>query len=158
MSDNPKRPVGRPSDYRPQYAEQARKLCLLGLIDAELAEFFGVSEQTINAWKHANPEFLDAIQKGKLLADADVAGKLYHRAMGYEHEDVDIRVIDSQVVMTPVTKYYPPDTGAAIFWLKNRQRGKWRDKVENEITGSEGGPIRLELEFVKAPPREDEPA
>lgn len=50
--------IGRPSAYKPEYAEQARKLCLLGHTDAELASFFEVSEQTINAWKHAHPDFL----------------------------------------------------------------------------------------------------
>ena len=32
-------------------------------------------------------------------------------------------------------EHYPPDTTAAIFWLKNRQPGKWRDKkeVENQV-------------------------
>lgn len=37
--------------------------------------------------------------------------------------------------LTPVEKYYPPDTTAAIFWLKNRQKDKWRDKQEVEHTG-----------------------
>lgn len=29
-------------------------------------------------------------------------------------------------------EHYPPDTTAAIFWLKNRQPAKWRDKKEVE--------------------------
>ena len=29
---------------------------------------------------------------------------------------------------------YPPDTAAAIFWLKNRQREQWREKSEQAIT------------------------
>ena len=29
---------------------------------------------------------------------------------------------------------YPPDTTAAIFWLKNRQRATWRDKQDVEQT------------------------
>ena len=45
------------------YAEQARKLCLLGT-DAELADFFEVSESTINNWKFDYPEFSESI-KGK---------------------------------------------------------------------------------------------
>lgn len=131
-----KRPVGRPSKYKPEYAEQARKLCLLGATDAEMADFFDVDERTINNWKEEFPEFFQSIKKGKLLADANVADRLYQRAMGYEAPDVDIRVVEGQIIETPLTKYYPPDTPAAIFWLKNRQRAKWRDKVENEVSGS----------------------
>lgn len=32
--------IGRPTKYRPEFAEQARKLCLLGATDKELADFF----------------------------------------------------------------------------------------------------------------------
>ena len=30
---------GRPSSYRQEYAEQAYKLCLLGVTDADMADF-----------------------------------------------------------------------------------------------------------------------
>lgn len=136
MSGATKRPIRRPTKYKPEYAEQARKLCLLGATDAEMADFFNVTETTINNWKNDFPEFFESIKKGKLLADANVADRLYQRAMGYEAPDVDIRVVDGQIIETPLTKYYPPDTPAAIFWLKNRQKAKWRDKVENEVSGS----------------------
>lgn len=125
-----KKATGRPSRYKPEFAEQAKKLCKLGMIDKELAEFFGVSEQTLNAWKKAHPEFLESLKGGKALADAEVAAKLFHRATGYEHPDSDIKVINNKVVITPMVKHYPPDTTAAIFWLKNRQPKKWRDKPE----------------------------
>lgn len=134
MSGATKRPVGRPSKYKPEYAEQARKLCLLGATDADMADFFDVDERTINNWKEEFPEFFQSIKKGKLLADANVADRLYQRAMGYEAPDVDIRVVDGEIVETPMTKYYPPDTPAAIFWLKNRQKDKWRDKMETDVT------------------------
>lgn len=41
---------GRPSKYREEYADQARKLCLLGATDADLASFFEVNEDTVNEW------------------------------------------------------------------------------------------------------------
>lgn len=132
---------GQSSTYRPEYAEQARKLCLLGATDKELADFFEVTEQTINNWKKEQIEFFESIKKGKQLADADVAERLFKRACGYVAPDVDIKVIDSQIVKTEIEKHYPPDTTAAIFWLKNRQRDKWRDKQDHEITGKDGGPI-----------------
>ena len=55
--------------------------------------------------------------------------------MGYEHQEDDIKVVDKQIVITPTIKHYPPDTTAGIFWLKNRQRDKWRDKQEHGIEG-----------------------
>ncbi len=43
----------------------------------------------------------------------------------------------SEPVVTEVEKYYPPDTTAQIFWLKNRKPGQWRDKREQDIDVTE---------------------
>lgn len=127
---------GRPTMYKDEYAELAYNYCLLGAIDSELAGFFGVSETTINNWKNEHEDFSLALKKGKQIADAKVAQALFHRATGYSHEDVDIKVIEGEIVQTPLTKYYPPDATSAIFWLKNRQPTKWRDKQDIQHSGS----------------------
>ena len=139
-------PTGRPSSYREEYAEQAHKLCLLGATDVEMAGFFCVSEQTLNAWKHAHPAFLESITRGKMVADANVAERMYQRAMGYSHEAVKIFMPAgaSEPVYAPYTEHYPPDTPAASLWLRNRQSGKWRDRVEH--TGADGGPLVMRWE------------
>lgn len=128
--------VGRPSSYRPEFAEQAEKLAKLGAIDRELAEFFEVSEQTLNAWKKEHPKFLESVKRGKEIADAEVAAKLFHRAVGYEHPDSHVSMYQGEVTITGLTKHYAPDPTAAIFWLKNRQPAKWRDRVEVAVTDS----------------------
>ncbi len=136
--------AGAPTLYREEYNEQARKLCLIGATDKDLADFFEVEESTINNWKKANPEFLESIKAGKQLADSNVADRLYQRAIGFEHDAEEIKVVSdgmgagSSIERVQVRKIYPPDTAAAIFWLKNRQRDKWRDKVETGFTDNEG--------------------
>lgn len=52
-----KKKRGRPNLYKDEYCEQARKLCRLGAIDTELAEFFGVTVTTLNNWKIEHPDF-----------------------------------------------------------------------------------------------------
>lgn len=126
---------GRPTNYKPEYAEQARKLCKLGATNADLADFFGVTFQTINNWRVANQEFFDALKIGKDEVDQQVERSLFQRAMGYSCNEDDIRVIDNQIVITPTVKHYPPDTTAMIFWLKNRKSAEWRDKQEIEHSG-----------------------
>ena len=124
--------MGRPSKYRPEFAEQALKLCRLGATDKELGDFFGVSEQTVNTWKTEHPEFLESLKEGKGFADAEVADKLFKRATGYEHAAVKIvaNATTGQEHIVGYTERYPPDTTAAIFWLKNRRPDLWRDKTE----------------------------
>lgn len=145
-----KKAVGRPPEYREEYAEQARKLCLLGATDKELADFFNVSERTINNWKTEIPEFLQSIQSGKVLADAEVAEKLFQRAKGYSHEEDKFFQYEGQVIIQPTTKHYPPDTAAAFIWLKNRQSGKWRDKPADDGEDDEVVPVKVEVNVMDA--------
>lgn len=129
--------AGRPTKYKPEYAEQARNYCLLGAKDIQLADFFGVSEQTIYTWKKQHPEFLEAIKEGKERADAEIAFSLFHRAKGYSHPEDKIFQSggeEGKPLIVPTIKHYPPDTTAAIFWLKNRRSEDWRDRKELEVT------------------------
>lgn len=125
-----KKKVGAPSLYKIEYNEQVYKICLLGATDSEIGDFFNVTETTINNWKIEFPEFFESIKRGKQIADAKVAQSLYNRALGYEHEEDKIFNDQGSPLIVPTTKHYPPDTTAAIFWLKNRQPSKWRDKQE----------------------------
>lgn len=136
--------MARPTDFQPEYVEQARKLCKLGATDQEIADFFEVSARTIYRWKANNEEFCQALKSGKDEADDRVERSLFARANGYEHDEVDIRVIGQEIVQTQIRKFYPPDTTAAIFWLKNRRPAEWRDKRENELTGPNGGPVQVQ--------------
>lgn len=122
--------MARPSKFKEEYIEQAYKLALLGVTDKELALFFDTTEQTINNWKKDYPKFFESLKRGKEEADAKVAQSLYHRALGYSHPDTDIKVVKNQIVTTDIIKHYPPDTTAAIFWLKNRKPERWREKQE----------------------------
>lgn len=128
-------PAGRPTLYKPEYAKQAQKLYELGATDAQIADFFEVTISTVALWKVQHKQFSDAGRIAKEVADARVEESLYRRAMGYEHDEVDIRVVAGEVVQTPIRRYYPPDSTAMIFWLKNRQKDKWRDKQEVEHSG-----------------------
>jgi hypothetical protein len=130
---------GRPTQFDPAYCELVVKLCKLGATDKEMADIFHVSEKTFNVWKSKHPDLVQSLRAGKDYADANVAERLYQRAMGFEHDSEEIKVVSdgagmgSSVERVPVRKIYPPDTEAAKFWLKNRQPKKWRDKTEVDL-------------------------
>lgn len=136
--------MGRPSKFQPEFVAQAEKLCKLGATDMEIADFFEVDVRTLYRWKAEHEGFCQALKSGKDQADERVERSLFARAIGYEHDDMDIRVVEGVVVQTPIRKHYPPDTTAGIFWLKNRRSAEWRDKVQQEHTGADGGPVQIE--------------
>lgn len=140
-SSTQKRKVGRPSALRPEFLEQVVHLCRLGATDLEIADFFKVDVRTVYRWQSHNPEFRQARKTGKDAADERVERSLYARANGYEHEEVDIRVVNGEIVQTPIRKFYPPDTTAGIFWLKNRRSQEWRDQQEVQHTGAGGAAL-----------------
>lgn len=127
--------AGRPTDYKPEYDEQAYKLCRLGAIDRDLADFFGVTEQTVNNWKNNHPTFFESIKESKADLDAKVERSLFERATGYSHPEDKIMQNNGEPVIVPTMKHYPPDPASMIFWLKNRKPAVWRDKQEIEHSG-----------------------
>lgn len=118
--------AGRPSKMTPDICEQARKLCLLGATDVEMADFFGVCEATFNNWKRDYPEFLESLKEGKIQADANVANSLYNRAIGYSHAEDKVFNNNGTPLIVPTIKHYPPCPTSIAIWLNNRQSAKWK--------------------------------
>lgn len=130
--------TGRPTKYKKEFCIQAEKLCRKGFTDKELADFFEVQEQTINNWKKDHPEFLESLKTGKRHSDSKVEDALYNRALGYEVQEVKEEIEGGTVTKTTrTTRQQAGDTTAQIFWLKNRQPEKWRDKTETKVTMSD---------------------
>ncbi len=127
--------MARPSKYKSEFVGQAADLCKNGATDRELAEFFKVSESTLNLWKVKHSEFSESVKVAKTVADERVVSSLYRKAVGYSSEDVHISNYQGAITITPIIKHYPPDATAAIFWLKNRDPEEWRDVKAIEHSG-----------------------
>lgn len=139
-----KKKGGRPSDYRAAFARDAEKLTIIGATEKEMADFFGVSESTIDKWKKKYPEFLRRISRGRITHDMEIGQALRERAKGYRVKSVKIFCSDKGGVTTvPFTEVYPPDTAAIKLWLTNRRPKQFRDKVEVDHKGLEDLANRL---------------
>lgn len=137
---------GRPTKFDATTIERSAHLARLGATDAEICEHLNVATSTFCKWKLEYPEFAEALKEAKLGTDANVAGKLYERALGFEwEEEVPIKVKtvlyaengkkvseEEHIEVVKVKRLVPPDTTAAIFWLKNRRSDDWRDKTVHE--------------------------
>lgn len=133
--DDIKRGRGRPTDYKPEYAERAFQYALLGATDEQMAEFFGVTFQTINNWKTRHIDFFEALSGGKEKADAQVLHSLYKKAIGYSYETERIIGKGDNKKVVKVSVYVPPDVSAQQFWMRNRQRKDWSDTKQVEVGG-----------------------
>lgn len=111
--------------YQPKYAKMALTIMQLkpGMIDTELADFFGVNPQEIVRWKHDHPDFKDAIFQGKEGSDMMVVAALFKKAVGFTEE---VTKIDNKGGVHTVNEFFPPDTKAINLWLNNRRPADWK--------------------------------
>lgn len=100
-----------------------------GLTNEQIAHNIGINVKTLYDWQNKYSNFCNALKDTKDIVDRQVENALYKSACGFIGDD---------------GKYYPPSTTAQIFWLKNRKRLEWRDKIEQEITGADGGAIKVQ--------------
>ena len=137
-------------NYKPDFCPIAYKFCLLGATNEDLADLFEVCLATIGNWLAKYPEFRKAVQDGRDVADADIAHSLHQQAKGFTHPDVKILAIEGEATEVPYNRYFPPDTQAAIFWLRNRRRKQWREVIEHEHIISDEKLRELEEAGIRA--------
>lgn len=116
-----------------------------GLTDEQIATNMGITRSTLYEWKNKYSDISDALKEGKEVVDRQVENALLKSALGYMYDEVTEERRDDELVVTKVVhKEVQPNTTAQIFWLKNRKRAEWRDRVENAITGADGGAVKVE--------------
>lgn len=116
-----------------------------GLTDEQIATNMGITRSTLYEWKNKYSDISDALKEGKEVVDRQVENALLKSALGYMYDEVTEERRDDELVVTKVVhKEVQPNTTAQIFWLKNRKRLEWRDRVENAITGADGGAVKVE--------------
>ena len=150
---------GRPTTYDPdKHVELAEAWATAGLTDDELADKLKIDRATLYRWKNKYPEFRDSIKKGKEPVDDRVEDSLLNRALGYSHPKEKFFNNNGEIITVDTTKHYPPDTAAAMAWLKNRRAHKWRDRYDHKIgTDTENsGENKITIEIIKPTKRSSE--
>lgn len=119
----------------------------------------GINEATLCRWKNQFPQIIQALKKGKTPVDFEVENALLKRAMGFEYEEVVTEILrqpdgTQREHIKKIRKTIPPDTTAAIFWLKNRKPEQWRDKRE-QIVSTKDGMLADLISGLKEPVEEE---
>ena len=123
-----------------------------GLTNEQIAKNIGINVKTLYDWKNKESNISNALKKGKEVVDIEVENALLKKALGYTIMLRKQKVTkDGDVVDIEEEVHIPPDTTAQIFWLKNRRKQQWRDKVEVE----KGESIQ-KIEIINDLPKDDE--
>src|SRR6516164_743550 len=123
---------GRKTIYSPRMAVIARKACERGMTDNEIANLLGIGLATLYRWKIDYPAFARVFKLGKAAADDRVERSLYSRAIGYDYIAEKATMTRHGQKTMRYRQHIPPDTAAAVWYLKNRRPEQWRDSLRHE--------------------------
>jgi hypothetical protein len=105
---------GPKSGFNAQIQATIVQLVEAGKTEEEIAEIIGVCKTTLTNWKGKHKELLFAVRGARQLADNLVEASLFQTAVGWRGAR--------------------PDTQAAMFWLRNRQPERWKEKTDGDVT------------------------
>jgi transposase len=133
MTETPeKRPVGRPSLYKPEYCEEVIALGKIGKSTEAIGAILGVGTKTLYNWRDENPEFLHALELAK---------------------EFELQWWED-IAQTHMIENKESDKINASIWSRSmaaRFPKKYREQVKQEITGADGAPFLtgIQVSFVK---------
>lgn len=129
-----------------------------GKTDAQIAKILDMPRKTLtDVCKHNG--ITATIKKNKVKPNDRVEKSLYMRANGYEYteakveteeiqikgskdgETVFVPAIKTKTTITP--KHMPADVTACIYWTKNRDPQRWKDR--RDIAFDEESPLLIEI-------------
>lgn len=122
--------------YTPELLPIIQRMAMLGMTDAEIAAWLGVSPGTFRRYCLIYPELTAALKPGKEVSDDLVERSMFMKAVGYTYTTIKNMVVDKQIVPVEETVHVQPSTTAAIFWLKNRRPDAWKDVQKHEHGGA----------------------
>lgn len=132
-----------------------------GLTDDDIATNMGISRSTLSAWKKLYPTFSDTLKRNKEIVDRIVESELQKKTTGFVvdlikpmkvthkmyNKDGKLKSVTEKYIDVTVQEWVPAEVTAQIFWLKNRKRVEWRDRVDTNLSTEE--PIKFTLDYSK---------
>ena len=131
--------AGRKGKYNKAIHNKMIECIRKGYTYLETAKSCGIAEVTLYEWLKESsnvykPQLAKDFKKAQEVLDFKVEQKLFKRSMGYKHKEVIKELVRNEDgtqelrVTKIIEKERAPEVGAMVFWLKNRQPDRWRDK------------------------------
>ena len=120
-----KRPVGRPTKYKPEYCEEVIRLGKEGKSIAQMAAFFDVDKASIFRWAEESDDFRTALARARVHSQNWWEDKA--------QQNLASRDFNAQL------------------WLKSvasRFRDDYTERTQTEITGKDGGAVKVETKTI----------
>ena len=127
-----KRPVGRPTLYKPEYCEEVVALGKLGKSIEQICANLNTPVRTLYEWRDRFPEFSQALEDAKSYEQAWWEDQAY----SYMVETKEGPRLNATLWSRSMAARFPK---------------KYREQVKQEITGADGAPFLsgIQVSFVK---------
>jgi transposase len=127
-----KRPVGRPTLYKPEFCEEVIALGKIGKSVEAIGAILGVGTKTLYNWRDQHEDFLHALDMAK---------------------EFELQWWED-IAQTHMIENKESDKINATIWSRSmaaRFPKKYREQVKQEITGADGAPFLtgIQVSFVK---------
>jgi transposase-like protein len=134
-------------DFHPR---RAYELALLGYTDRDMARSMNVSPGTIDKWKQWHEEFRDQLNRGKEVADIEVAQAFFKSCVGFTYVEEEARIVDKKLQVVKVQRFVPGDKWAQQKWLSIRQRALWSEVHQVETRNTQINITKIDLTGIGA--------
>jgi len=126
-------------------APQAEEFALTGMTDKQIAREMEVADSTFEYWKRNKPEFLLALSRGRMPANAKVAKSLYEMALGYDYIEQVVVKDRGKYKVINVTKHKCAESWAAVKILAMRVPELWSETHKVEVTNTNINITKIDL-------------
>lgn len=111
---------------------------MLGMdFDEAAQKVFNIPANVLKQWMLENPSFAQAIKDGADLADMMVVESLHKIAVGYDKEEEVALPTGTVTIM----RHHEPNINAIKYWLNNKQSEKWKNKIDQNLSGEVKGGV-----------------